>query len=190
MGGTRRQVPNDPLRRQRILDGALDAVAEHGVHRTTHRRIAACAEVPLGSLTYYFDGLDDILEQAFARLADGMSRNYRAALGEATTTSEACAAVVDLICGPEYATARRMTLIFEMYSYANHNRAVAETARTWLDRSQDSLALHFPPHVCAALDALVEGWPMHQTFRRAPLNRALVHATITAIAAMAPPEAT
>ncbi|MEU6644502.1 TetR family transcriptional regulator [Saccharomonospora sp. NPDC046836] len=185
MGGTRRQVPNDPQRRERILDSALEVIADHGVHKTTHRRIAARAQVPLGSLTYYFEGLDDILEKAFARLADAMSESYRTALYDATNTQEACAAVVDLICGPEYATPRRMTLIFEMYSYANHNRAVAAITREWLQRSHDSLALHFPPDACAAIDALIEGWPMHQTFQQRPLSRDLVHATITAIADMA-----
>lgn len=184
MGGTRRQIPNDPRRRERILDATLETIVEHGVHRTTHRRIAETAGVPVGSLTYYFDGLDAILEHAFARLADHMSADYRAALQAATTTRDACAAVVDLICGRQYATPRHMTLIFEMYSYANHNNVVAETTRRWMERSRDSLALHFPPHVCAALDALVEGWSMHQVFQRRPLDRTVVQAMVDAIAAV------
>ncbi|GGK82836.1 TetR family transcriptional regulator [Planomonospora parontospora subsp. parontospora] len=181
MTGTRREVPNDPGRKDRILDAALDVIAEWGVHRTTHRKIAERARVPLGSLTYYFDGLDDLLAQAFARLADTMSELYRATLQKAASAQEAEAAVVDLICGPAYATARDMTLIFEMYAYANHNPAVATTTRAWLHRSRGSLALHFPPHVGQALDVLVEGWPMHRTFDRTPPDRALVAATVHAI---------
>jgi len=181
MGGTRREVPNDPGRRERILDAVLDVVAASGVHGTTHRRIAARAGVPLGSLTYYFAGMDDLLAQAFARLADTMSAHYRATLEGAATRAEAEAAVVQLICGPEYGTSREMTLIFEMYAYANHRPEAMEILRTWLLRSRESLKLHFPAHVCAALDVLIEGWPIHRVLERAPLDRGLVAATVRAI---------
>ena len=181
MAGTRR-VANDPLRKQRILDAALTVVERHGVHGTTHRRIAEAAGVPLGSLTYYFDGLPDILEQAFQALSDTMSRHYRAVLEAAPDRAAACAAVTDLICGGDYATPRALTLIYEMNAYANHHPAVAEIARTWLARSHASLALHFDERACRAMDALIEGWPMHRVMEGAPLDREMVLATITAIA--------
>ncbi len=186
MSGTRREVPNDPGRRERILDAALDVIAESGVHRTTHRRIAARAGVPLGSLTYYFGGIDDLLAQAFTRLADTMSQVYRRTVQGAGSLAEAEAAVVELICGPSYATERELTLIFEMYAYANHNAAVAATTRAWVDRSRETLALHFTPGVCRALDVLIEGWPMHRSFDDAPLDRDLVAATVHAIVSAAP----
>ncbi len=40
--------PNDPQRRERILQATLDTIAAHGVHAVTHRKIATCANVPLG----------------------------------------------------------------------------------------------------------------------------------------------
>ncbi|MEV7978755.1 TetR family transcriptional regulator [Streptomyces sp. NPDC086519] len=186
MSGTRREIPNDPGRKERILDAALDVISESGVHRTTHRKIAARADVPLGSLTYYFDGMADLLAQAFARLSDTMSGLYRQTLQSAASTAEAEAAVVELICGPAYATERDMTLIFEMYAYANHDEAVSATTRTWLERSRDSLALHFTPGVSRALDALIEGWPMHRAFADEPLDRRLVTETVRAIVAAEP----
>ena len=186
VSGTRREVPNDPGRKERILDAALDVVAEAGVHGTTHRRIAARAEVPLGSLTYYFESLADLLGQAFARLSDTMSVLYRERLASATTPAAAEAAVVELICGPAYASDREMTLVFEMYAFANHDAAVAATTRTWMLRSRESLALHFSPRVCQALDVLVEGWPMHRAFGGEPLDRGLVAATVHAVVAAGP----
>lgn len=181
MGGPRR-VANDPLRKQRILDATLTVIAEHGVHRTTHRRIADEAGVPLGSLTYHFESLGAILEQAFELLAESMSERYRKALAGAPDRLAACDAVTDLICGDEYATSRELTILHEMYAYANHHPAVAETCRRWMARSRDSLALHFPPQACRAIDALIEGWPMHQAWEREPLDRASVRATVVAIA--------
>ncbi|MFI1850898.1 hypothetical protein [Streptomyces sp. NPDC020480] len=126
------------------------------------------------------------LALAFARLADTMSQLYRRTVASAGSTAEAEAAVVELICGPAYATDRDMTLIFEMYAYANHNTAVAATTRSWLARSRESLALHFTPGVTRALDALIEGWPMHRRFDAAPLNRQLVAGVVHAVVDAAP----
>jgi TetR/AcrR family transcriptional regulator, regulator of biofilm formation and stress response len=181
MAGSRR-VPNDPERKARILDAALAVIAERGVHATTHRRIAAEAAVPLGSLTYYFDGIDQIFEQAFAQLAEGMSARYEAALKAARDQAEACDAVTELICGGDYVSQRELVLMWELYAYANHNEAVATTTRDWLRRSRASLARHFSPTACVAIDALVEAWPMHQSFQQSPLDRDAVRRTIAAIA--------
>ncbi len=54
--------PNDPQRRERILQATLDTIAAHGVRAVTHRKIATCANVPLGSLTYYFSGIEALIE--------------------------------------------------------------------------------------------------------------------------------
>lgn len=181
MGGTRR-VANDPLRKQRILDAALVVIAERGVHRTTHRRIAEVAGLPLGSLTYHFDGIEAIIEQAFVHLSESMSSRYSAALTEAPDRRAACEAVADLICGDEYATPQELALMYEMYSYGTRNEAVAAATRQWLERSRVSLATHFSEGACRAIDALIEGWPMHQAFEQRRLERPLVVETIAAIA--------
>lgn len=182
MAGTRR-VANDPQRKTRILRAALDVIAERGVHKATHRLIAERAGVPLGSLTYHFDGIEAIFEQAFAHLAETMSDDYRAALAAAGNADEACAAVTDLICGPRYGTPQEMALLFEMYSYANHNEAVADVMRRWLLTSRASLSAHFRPATCRALDALIEGWSLHRTVEREPLDRTLVRTAVTALVA-------
>ncbi|MGV9288274.1 TetR/AcrR family transcriptional regulator [Streptomyces sp. NPDC003719] len=130
--------------------------------------------------------MDDLLAQAFARLADTMSALYRRTVRRAGSVAEAEEAVVELICGPAYATDRDMTLIFEMYAYANHNPAVRATTRSWAARSRESLALHFTPGVARALDALIEGWPMHRHFDDTPLDRRLVAGVVHAVVAAAP----
>jgi DNA-binding transcriptional regulator YbjK len=45
----------------RIAAAAIDVVAKWGVEGLTHRRVAAAARVPLGSMTYHFSSLDDLL---------------------------------------------------------------------------------------------------------------------------------
>ncbi|SCC68911.1 transcriptional regulator, TetR family [Kosakonia oryziphila] len=51
--------PNGPQRRERILEATLDTIAEHGIQAVTHRKIASCADVPLGSMTYYARSVHD-----------------------------------------------------------------------------------------------------------------------------------
>ena len=183
MPRSRRDVPNDPDRKTRILDATLEVIAEHGVYRTTHRRIAARAQVPLGSVTYHFTNLDDVLARSFARLVDHMSAQYRERMENAFSRAEAEAAVVDLICGPTYAPKEQVVLLFEMYAYAHHNGAVADLTRSWLYTSRESLAPHFSPDMAKALDVLIEGWPMHATFERTPPEREVVAAAVHAISA-------
>ncbi|GAA2332841.1 TetR family transcriptional regulator [Streptomyces cuspidosporus] len=60
----------DPQRRERILTAALDLIADEGIARVSHRRIAARAGVPLGSMTHHFSGMDDLLREAFDRFTD------------------------------------------------------------------------------------------------------------------------
>lgn len=69
--------PNDPQRRERILQATLDTIATHGIHAVTHRKIASCAEVPLGSLTYYFSGIEALIEEAFRIFTRDMSVQYQ-----------------------------------------------------------------------------------------------------------------
>lgn len=180
-----RSVPNDPTRPARILDAALDVIAEDGLHRASHRRIADAAGVSPGSLTYYYTGIDDIHARAFRRLTEQMSLRYDAAMQQADDLDAAVAAVAELICGG-YAEHRAMTLIFEMYAYANHHDDVAALTAEWAARSRRSLARHFSPTACRAIDALVEGWAMHREFEGSDLDRGTVAAAVGALAAAFP----
>lgn len=62
--------PADPGRRDRIIEAAITVVGRDGVAGTTHRRVAAEAGVPVGSTTYYFATLDDLIEAALAKTVD------------------------------------------------------------------------------------------------------------------------
>lgn len=52
---------NDPRRAERIVEAAIDVIVKEGIEGLSHRAIAAEAGVPLGSTTYYFETLDDIV---------------------------------------------------------------------------------------------------------------------------------
>jgi TetR/AcrR family transcriptional regulator, regulator of biofilm formation and stress response len=62
--GERTRQARGERRRDAILEAALRLIADQGVSAVTHRAIAAEAEVPLASTTYYFESLDELLEEA------------------------------------------------------------------------------------------------------------------------------
>src|SRR6478736_9694290 len=84
-------------RRDLLIDTALGVIAEHGVAGTTHRRVAAAAGVPLGSTTYYFADLGDLLGAAFARFADQISERFESRLLPARTSRDAISAITDFM---------------------------------------------------------------------------------------------
>lgn len=55
---------NDPQRPERIVQAAIDVIVTSGIEGLSHRVIARQAGVPLGSTTYYFESLDDIVVAA------------------------------------------------------------------------------------------------------------------------------
>ncbi len=81
----RTRGPNDPDRRNRIARAAITVIAERGINALTHRMVAAEAGVPLGSTTYHFATLDDLvavaLDEAARRNIDAL-REWNAALPE------------------------------------------------------------------------------------------------------------
>ncbi|GAA3346156.1 hypothetical protein GCM10020358_56070 [Amorphoplanes nipponensis] len=158
----------DPDRRDRIIDAAVDVIADHGVAGTTHRRIAAVADVPLGSLTYHFDGLVDLLAQAFRRHAERMSRSYEAAFDGVTTRAELVDAVTDLIHGDADADPRDWAVAYELYLAALRDPALRTVTESWMRTSRAVLQRFMDPTTARGVDALIEGLVMHRTLATTP----------------------
>jgi TetR/AcrR family transcriptional regulator, regulator of biofilm formation and stress response len=168
----------DPDRRARIVQAALDVIAEHGVAGTTHRRVAAAAGVPLGSMTYHFAGMDDLLHAAFTRLADTVAARFAERLAAATTRDEACEAVVDLIVDDSWATPRTMLLSYELYAFAARNPPLRLVMQAWMEKSRAALRQHFTAETAKVLDAVIEGLSIHRSVDREPMDRAAVRSAV------------
>ncbi|RKQ39642.1 TetR/AcrR family transcriptional regulator [Enterobacter sp. R1(2018)] len=162
---------NDPDRRARILQATLDMLVEHGVSHITHRKIAEAAGVSLGSMTYYFDGIDSLLSEAFTQFALGMSESYRARLEGAKNAEEACEVIVDMICGEEIATSYNLQVMYQLYAYANRTPPLKTIMQDWMKRSQQALEAFFDPITARTLDAFIEGMTLHYVTDREPMSR-------------------
>ncbi|MCI1747042.1 MAG: TetR family transcriptional regulator [Acidipropionibacterium sp.] len=161
--GTRQGRRNDPDRRDRIIDACLDVIAEYGVAGASHRKIADAASVPLGSMTYHFSGMDELLYEAFTRFATTVSERFDRRMAAATDPASAQAAVVAIILDDVFGDLRDLVLTHELYTLAAREPAYRDITAAWMARSRAALERHFDPETARLLDALIEGLTIHRS---------------------------
>jgi DNA-binding transcriptional regulator YbjK len=162
---------HDPDRAARIVEATIDVIAEHGVAGTTHRLIAAAADVPLGSLTYHFTGLDDLRAQAFALHAERMAVIYEAHFAGVGGPEAVVEAVTDLVHGDAGADDRDWAVAYELYLAALREPALRTVTESWMRRSRSVLERFVDPTTARGVDALIEGLVMHKILSTAPVSR-------------------
>lgn len=158
----------DPTRRDRIIDSCLDVIATHGLAGTSHRKVAAAAGVPLGSMTYHFDGFDDLLREAFTRYSQSVSAQFEERMQAAADIDEARAAVVTLITEVVLGTERDLVLLHELYTLAARDADYRTLTSSWMARSRAALERHFDPLSARLIDALIEGLTLHRALDTTP----------------------
>lgn len=162
---------NDPQRKEKIIHATLEAIKEHGIQAVTHRKIAAIAGVPLGSLTYYFSGIDDLLSAAFGQFTEIMSEQYQAYFADVSNKQQACVAIAEMIHSSQITTPENMALMYQLYAFASRKPALKTVMQNWMQRSQRTLEQWFEPGTARALDAFIEGMTLHFVTDRTPLAR-------------------
>ena len=108
--------PNDPQRRERIIEATLETIAEHGIQAVTHRKIASCADVPLGSITYYLTGIDALLAESFTRFTQPLSVQYPAFFYNVQNPVDAFVAVSGLSYSAQLTPPHNMKLMYSLYA--------------------------------------------------------------------------
>jgi TetR/AcrR family transcriptional regulator, regulator of biofilm formation and stress response len=156
-------------RRDRIIDVALEVIATHGVAGTSHRKVAAAAGVPLGSMTYYFSGMDELLHEAFSRFADRGVQRFTERMARAATPAEALDAVIEgIITDIPPSGSDEQVVTYELYTLAARDHAFRDITERWMARARAALERHFDPLTARLLDALIEGLAVHRTLDRDP----------------------
>ncbi|MFG2029452.1 TetR/AcrR family transcriptional regulator [Streptomyces sp. NPDC048825] len=173
----------DPQRRERILAATLDLITEAGVAGVSHRKIATRAQVPLGSMTYHFTGIDDLLRQAFTRFADHIVAVFEQHLSRAGSPEQAREAVTDLIHTLSEGPRRDLVLAHELYTLAARRPEYRQLTQEWMNRSRHLLEQHFDADTARQLDALIEGLTLHRALARSPHDRALTRRAVARITA-------
>jgi DNA-binding transcriptional regulator YbjK len=159
----------DPGRRTKIVDAALRVIAANGMAGLSHRTVAAEADVPLGSTTYHFGSLDELLVAALRRCNENFVQALRG--------SEVLAAPVPISTGPEGSTASAglaeeltrlldrwfagergaIELEYELYLAALRRPALRPVAAEWTEEAVELLSRRTDPETARALVALMDG---------------------------------
>ncbi len=166
----RRSRRHDPDRRNRLIDAALTVIAERGLAGTSHRAIARAADVPLGSMTYHFTNLDEVLAEAFTRHVDAVAAVFDARLAAAADRSTAVEAVIALVSADLLGSQRDLLLSVELYVAAARRPALRAVTQGWMARSRRALEQHFDPVTARELDALIEGLVLHSALSTDPMT--------------------
>jgi TetR/AcrR family transcriptional regulator, regulator of biofilm formation and stress response len=150
--------PTDPTRRDRIADAALAIAMDQGVGAVSHRAVAERSGVPLGSTTYHFASLDDLLvtavDRAIGQYEEELRRWSLAVAGGDADLVEAVCDFVELGLG---ADRQRTKASYDLYVAALHRPALVQSARRWAAVTSDALERHTSHDAARALTVLLDG---------------------------------
>ncbi|WNV86108.1 TetR family transcriptional regulator [Umezawaea sp. Da 62-37] len=174
----RRARRHDPDRRDRVIEAALAVIAEKGVAGVSHREVARVADVPLGSTTYHFASLDELLAEAFTRHADSIARVFEERMREAPDRDAAIESVVRHVSADLLGAGPDIVLSVELYVAAARTPALRAVTQAWMRRSRQALERHFDPTTARELDALIEGLVLHSALSTDPMTAEQIRAAL------------
>ncbi|ARF54760.1 TetR/AcrR family transcriptional regulator [Streptomyces gilvosporeus] len=174
----------DPERRQRIIDAAIAVVGERGIAGLSHRAVAAAAQVPLGSTTYHFASLDDLLVAAL-RQVNGVCLADFARWVERIDPAVPLAEQVAELVGETLAGDRsRVELEYELYLTALRREAVRPIAAECLDEMVRLLGRRIgDDRTARAVVAFLDGVLLQHLLTGQPFEPAAVRAGLAGVLA-------
>ncbi|SHF07444.1 TetR/AcrR family transcriptional regulator [Streptoalloteichus hindustanus] len=178
-----RRGPADPHRRERIVAATERVLRAHGIAGLTHRAVAREADVPLGSTTYYFATLDDLLRAALHRLVERhreWMRRWSERVGD-VSAAQLVEALTDLVA--ECVGPRRADLVvdYELSTAAMRRPELRELAATYPETVFAVLSTKTTARKARALAAAIDGLLIDGLTAPTPPPRDQVSAVLAAI---------
>lgn len=157
------------LRRQQLLDAAVELLLESGIGAATHRAIASRAGVPAASTTYFFPSIDALIAEALSGVLkhelQKLEHLQQRIGGEGLSADAAIDAFVELAMTSSQAS---IAAQFEMYVAASRRPVLREQTRQIFDASRAVAArvlerLGLADLAAAeALTAMIDGYALHR----------------------------
>lgn len=177
-------------------------IATDGVAGASHRRIAGLAGVSLGTMTYHFDGIDDILAAAFSDFAARSATAFAGYFADARTPAQARAATVEMLAASsepmrdpapivpenpaqvfrELGPGGEIVLGSELYALAVRKPRFQAVLSSWIRQCRAVLADHFDADTTLMIDAFYEGLLLHRYMNIGAHPRALIEAAVDRLA--------
>ncbi|MFF9014266.1 TetR/AcrR family transcriptional regulator [Streptomyces sp. NPDC014870] len=177
---------HDPERRQRIVDAALRVVGARGIAGLSHRTVAAEADVPLGSTTYHFASLDELLVAALRQANEGFGRQLRERAALPAMEADLAGTLARLM--GEWVGGERtgVELEYELYLAALRRPALRPVAAEWTEAVTQALSRHTDPVTARALVALMDGICLQVLLTGAEYDEAYARAMLARLLADRP----
>lgn len=141
-------------RKGAIIEAALRLVSAGGLQSVSMRSVAAEADLPLGTVTYYFPDKGELLEAAFLRHTQAETARVVAAIsrsGQAASGAQLAARLADFVV--EGLTTHHAQLVSE-YQFL-----VASTGEEGLQRASAAWLQTLQAHLEATVSALSSSQP-------------------------------
>ncbi len=161
---------HDPERRQRIIDAAIRVVGRSGIAGLTHRSVAQEADVPLGSTTYHFKTLDELMVAALRQANEGFAKVIASRGGLEDPRTDLAAELAALT--GEWLGGERtgVELEYELYLAALRRPALRPVAAEWCEDVAAVLSRRTDPVTARALVALMDGICLQVLLTGAPYD--------------------
>ncbi|MEU1697364.1 TetR family transcriptional regulator [Streptomyces hirsutus] len=143
----------DPERRRRIIEAAIRVVGRNGIAGLSHRSVAAEADVPLGSTTYHFKTLDELLVAALRQTNEGFAKAVASHGGLEDPRTDLATELAGLL--GEWLAGERTGV--ELYLAALRRPALRPVAAEWCEDVAELLSHRTDPVTARALVALMDG---------------------------------
>lgn len=147
----------DPGRRDRLVDAALSLMLTKGVQGVSHRAVAAEANVPLGSTTYYFRDLDVLLMASVERLTQRRQREMDAWSAEIASLDALITLLAELIVTRLTRDRQETMLSYELYFLALRRPAFRFYNEASMQVLRDTIRRFADEDTTRALTAQVNG---------------------------------
>ncbi|QNP73388.1 TetR family transcriptional regulator [Streptomyces roseirectus] len=147
----------DPERRQRIIDAAMRVVREKGLDGLSHRSVAAEADVPLGSTTYHFVTLDELMVAALRQANDRFGDLLAAEVESWEPGGDVAGSLARLLGEWLQGDSGRVELEYELYFAAVRRPALKVVAAEWAERARELLASRMDGVTARGVVALIDG---------------------------------
>jgi len=176
-----KSTPNDPDRRARIVAATITLIERSGITGVTARGVAMCAGVPVGSVSYYFTSVRELLLEASRSIieqrVDALER-WRQDVTPDTVIDRLAALIHHQISAD-----RDLTVVaYELYVLGLRDPEFRAVSQMSIPVLRSCLEDYLTPDAAAHLAAVADGFQLESLFETEPPSldrvRAVFHAAL------------
>lgn len=147
-------------RRKVIVSACLDLLLEVGAESLTHRMIAERADVPLGSTTYYFSSLDELVQEAL-HLGAQDTQNALTDLEQKLTANADIPGVLTSTLEGYIKEREQLQIWGEFNMMASHRAEFRPFVNLWKDGLVRILSQHMSEESALTIAVFIDGVQLH-----------------------------